>query len=96
MSGEYEKARSIKNDKAIDLLEVDKNIVLVYCSDHQIYLYNLNIYERKLLGTIRANNIIIHFKKMYKITINVIIAIYNELVLIIDLTRISFSFVKML
>jgi hypothetical protein len=87
MSGEYEKARSIKIDKAIDLLEIDKNTVLVYCSDHQIYLYDSNNYERKLLRTIRADNI--NFKKMYKITNNVIIAIYNEFVLILDLTRIS-------
>ena len=87
MSGEYEKARSIKIDKAIDLLEIDKNTVLVYCSDHQIYLYNSNNYERKQLGIIRADNI--NFKKMYKITNNVIIAIYNEFVLILDLTRIS-------
>ena len=43
--------------------------------------------EKKTTRTIRADEI--HFKKMYKITNKVIIVIYKELVLILDMARIS-------
>ena len=84
MNGEYGKEKSINKDRAIYLLEMDKNSFIVYCNNNQIFSYNSKSLEETNIGIIEINGIH-YFKKMLKMSDNDILLLYQELIVFVNL-----------
>ena len=90
INGEYDKYKSITKEKAIYLIERDKNSFLVYDDNGGICSYDSFTCKETKFGSITINWSRI-FKKMFKVTENDILFVYQELIAFLNLISKSFS-----
>ena len=90
INGEYDKYKSITKEKAIYLIERDKNSFLVYDDNGGICSYDSFTCKETKFGSITINWSRI-FKKMFKVTENDILFIYQELIAFSNLISKSFN-----
>lgn len=84
------KLKKWPKDKAIAIIEKDKNSFFVFCDNNELFIWNINTYEETPIGNLNLKEgINYELQKILKINENGLIFYYKEILIIFNLSTLQ-------
>ena len=90
ITGKYKTKKERYKDKAIAIIEKDKNSFFVFCDNNELFIWNINTYEETPIGNLNLKEgINYELQKILKINENGLIFYYKEILIIFNLSTLQ-------